>query len=58
MSTSRILRIKQFLSVMDSDEVKKLSDNILKEDDNVIIKNLLNNYYKEINKRINTKKNE
>ncbi len=58
MSTSRILRIKQFLSVMDSDEVKKLSDNILKEDDNVLIKNLLNNYYKEINKRINTKKNE
>ena len=55
MSTSRILKVKQFLSKMNSDEVKKLSDNILKEDDNMLIKNLLNNYYKEINKRIRVK---
>ncbi len=52
MSTSRILKVKQFLSQMDSLEVKKISDDILKEDDNLLIKNLLTNYYKKINKRI------
>ncbi len=55
MSTSRILKVKQFLSRINSNDVKKLSDNILKEDDNMLIKNLLNNYYKEINKRIRVK---
>ena len=57
MSTSRILKVKQYLSKINSIEVKKISDDILKEDDNVTIKNLLNNYNKEINRRIRTKEN-
>ena len=57
MSPSRILRVKQFLSNINLSEVKKISDEILKEDDNVLIKNLLNNYYNKINIRIKTKKN-
>ncbi len=57
MSTSRILKVKQYLSEIDSNEVKKISDKIFKEDDNVLIKNLLDNYNKEINKRIGNKRN-
>ncbi len=58
MSTSRILKVKQFLSKVDSRDVKKISDDILKEDDNVLIKNILTNYYNKINTRIETTKNE
>ncbi len=57
MSTSRILRVKQFLSNVNTYEVKKISDNILKEDDNVLIKNLLINYYNKTNLRIKIRKN-
>ena len=57
MSTSRILRVKQFLSNVSVTEVKKISDDILKENDNVLIKSLLNNYYNKINLRIKTRKN-
>ena len=57
MSTSRILRVKQFLSNVSVTEVKKISDDILKEDDNVLIKSLLNNYYNKINLRIKNRKN-
>jgi len=57
MSTSRILKVKQFLSNIDSNEVKKISDEIFKENDNVLIKNLLDNYNKQINKRIGKKRN-
>ena len=57
MSPSRILRVKQFLSNINLSEVKKISDEILKEDDNVLIKNLLNNYYNKTNIRIKTRKN-
>ena len=35
----------------------EISDEILKEDDNVLIKNLLNNYYNKTNIRIKTRKN-
>ena len=56
MSTSRILRVKQFLSNVSVTEVKKISDDILKEDDNVLIKSLLNNYYNKINLRIKNRK--
>ena len=38
MSTSRILKVKQYLSQVNSDEVKKISDDIFKQDDNVVIK--------------------
>ena len=56
MSTSRILKVKQYLSQVNSNEVKKISDDIFKQDDNVVIKNILNNYNQEINKRIREKK--
>ena len=58
MSTSRILKVKQFLKHIDSTDVKKISNDILKEDDNVLIKNLLTNYYKRINIRIRANKYE
>ena len=57
MSTSRILKVKQYLSQVNSNEVKKISDDIFKQDDNVVIKNILYNYNQEINKRIREKKN-
>ena len=56
MSTSRILKVKQYLSQVNSNEVKKISDDIFKQDDNVLIKNILYNYNQEINKRIREKK--
>ena len=56
MSTSRILKVKQYLSQVNSNEVKKISDDIFKQDDNVVIKNILYNYNQEINKRIKEKK--
>ena len=52
MSTSRILKVKQFVNSLDSGEVKKISDEILKQDDNVLIKNYLMSYYNKINTRI------
>ena len=52
MSTSRILKVKQFVNSLDSEEVKKISDEILKQDDNVLIKNYLMSYYNKINTRI------
>ena len=57
MSTSRILRVKQFLNNISTKEVKKISDDILKENDNVLIKNLLKNYYNKTNLRIKNRKN-
>ena len=56
MSTSRILKVKQYLSQVNSNEVKKISDDIFNQDDNVVIKNILYNYNQEINKRIREKK--
>ena len=55
-STSRILKVKQYLSQVNSNEVKKISDDIFKQDDNVVIQNILYNYNQEINKRIREKK--
>ncbi len=57
MSTSRILRVKQFLKHINSSEVKKISSDIFKQDDNVLIKKLLESYYTKINKRIRIQKN-
>ena len=56
MSTSRILKVKQYLSQVNSNEVKKISDDIFKQDDNVVIKNILYNYNQEIYKRIREKR--
>ena len=56
MSTSRILKVKQYLSQVNSNEVKKISDDIFRQDDNVVIKNILYNYNQEIYKRIREKK--
>ena len=58
MSTSRILKVKQFVNSLDSEEVKKISDEILKQDDNVLIKNYLMSYYNKINTRIRKVKDE
>jgi phosphotransferase system enzyme I (PtsI) len=55
MSTSRILKVKQFLSQVDSEEVKKIADDILTKDDNALIKNLLKKYYNKIKMRIGTR---
>ena len=52
MSVSRILRVKQFMSKVNLKEVKKISDEILKEDDNVQIKLRLKSYYEKINNHI------
>ena len=48
MSSSRILKVKQFLSKIDSREAIKISDDILREDDNVLIKEKLKSYYDKI----------
>ena len=40
MSTSRILRVKQFLKHINYSEVKKISSDIFKQNDNVLIKKL------------------
>ena len=57
MSTSRILKVKQYLSQINTNEVKKISDDIFKQNDNVVIKNILHNYNQVINKRIRETKN-
>ena len=51
MSTSRILRVKQFLKHINYSEVKKISSDIFKQNDNVLIKKLLESYYTKINKK-------
>ena len=52
MSTSRILSVKQFLSKIDSKEVKNISDDILSENDNLLIKEKLTNFSNKIKELI------
>ncbi len=52
MSLSRILKVKQFVGEVNSKEVKKISDEILNQDDNVQIKLRLRSYYEKINNQI------
>ena len=44
MGISSILKIKQFLNYLNFSEAKKISDEILNDDDNVLIKNKLEKY--------------
>ena len=47
MSTSRILKVKQFLAKINSKEVSKICSEILNEHDNLLIKSKLKAYYEK-----------
>ena len=53
MSISRILKVKQFIYNLNCKEVKKISDEILAEDDSVRINQILKSYYNKIYSSIN-----
>ena len=53
MSISRILKVKQFIENVNYEEVKKISDEILNQDDSVRIKQILKSYYEKIYSIIN-----
>ena len=52
MSSSRILRVKQFISKIDSSEAKKISEDILNEANYMLIKEKLKNYNMKVRKLI------
>ena len=52
MSSSRILKVKQYLSKVNSKEAKKISEDILNAEDNMLIKEKLKNYNMKIRKLI------
>ena len=54
MSVSRILKVKQFIVNVNYNEVKKISNEILAEDDSVRIKQILKLYYDKIYSIINS----
>ena len=54
MSVSRILKVKQFIENVNYNEVKKISNEILAEDDSVRIKQILKSYYDKICSIINS----
>ena len=54
MSVSRILKVKQFIENVNYNEVKKISNEILAEDDSVRIKQILKSYYDKIYSIINS----
>jgi len=54
MSVSRILKVKQFIENINYNEVKKISNEILAEDDSVRIKQILKSYYDKIYSIINS----
>ena len=49
----RILKVKQFIENVNYEEVKKISDEILNQDDSVRIKQILKSYYDKIYSVIN-----
>ena len=53
MSISRILKVKQFITKIDSKEVFKICNEIFKEHDNLLIKNKLKVYYDKIYDELN-----
>ena len=53
MSISRILKVKQFITKIDSKEVSKICSEIFKEHDNLLIKNRLKVYYDKIYDELN-----
>ena len=54
MSVSRILKVKQFIENVNYNEVKKISNEILAEDDSVRIKQILKSYYDKVCSIINS----
>ncbi len=57
MGISSILKIKQFLSYLSFIEAKKISDEILNDDDNVFIKNKLEKYRNYVMNNFSKEKN-
>ena len=53
MSISRILKVKQFITKIDSKEVFKICNEIFREHDNLLIKNKLKVYYDKIYDKLN-----
>ncbi len=53
MSISRILKVKQFITKINSKEVSKICSEIFKEHDNLLIKNKLKVYYDKIYDELN-----
>ena len=53
MSISRILKVKQFITKIDSKEVFKICNEIFKEHDNLLIKHKLKVYYDQIYDELN-----
>ena len=53
MSISRILKVKQFIKNVNYEDVKKISGEILAEDDSVRIKYILKSYYDKVYSIIN-----
>jgi len=53
MSISRILKVKQFITRINSKEVSKICSEIFKEHDNLLIKNKLKVYYDKIYDELN-----
>ena len=52
MSTSRILKVKHFLSKINSKKVIQICDEILKEHDNLLIKNKIKACYEEVQNKL------
>ncbi len=52
MSISRILKVKKFLTKLNSREVSKICSEILEEHDNLLIKNKLKAYYDKVNSEL------
>jgi|TARA_B100000287_G_scaffold320350_1_gene304261 phosphotransferase system enzyme I (PtsI) len=52
MSISRILKVKKFLTKLNSKEVSKICSEILEEHDNLLIKNKLKAYYDKVNSEL------
>ena len=52
MSSSRILKVKQFLSLINESQAKKISEDILNDSNNMIIKDRLKNFNQHINKQL------
>ena len=52
MSISRILKVKKFLTKLNSEEVSKICSEILEEHDNLLIKNKLKAYYDKVNSEL------
>ena len=50
MSSSRILKVKQFLSLITETQAKKISEDILNDSNNMLIKEKLKDFNKQVKK--------